>query len=693
MDSPDDPAIGAWLDGLGLGRYRALFAAQELDMETLAEVGEQDLEAWGVPFGPRKRLAKAIAALRGEPAPSRASSPGAPPLGAPPLGALSQAGERRQVTVMFCDMVGSSRLALGHDPEDVREVMRAYRDICEAAIARYEGFVVRYFGDGVLACFGWPEAHEDDAERAVLSGLALLAAARTERSRLAVAFGPGSEAAAFDVRVGINTGTVLIGAGALGESSIRGHAVNVAARMEQSAPAGGLRIAHATWRLVRGRFDVLAEAPRRLKAHDEPLVSYLVRGERPVGERRTARGLDGVALPLVGRADELERLRALAIEVRGGSGLGIAWLGGEAGIGKTRLADEFDDELRAAGWLLLQGTAQPAAVAAPYALWREPVARLLEMAAVAGGPVVQGLAADAAESPGADPDTVALDAVFLRHLFGLGPQQAADADRAAATGALAPFAGDAEALRERALQALWRLVERACGVGRPVLLRFEDLHWADEASLDLIGRLVERGAALSLLVVATSRPAAEAAHSAALESAFAQAAVQRVELAPLAGDALEALADRLAAQRGDAAPPLRARLVGEGQGNPFFMEELAAVALAQPSQTPDASAVPATLNAVLLARVDALPDAQRRALLAASIVGPVFEAGALAAVDEGARDALAALLELPDGAVPIAILCLGPVAGFYERPLLELTGWRQARPLAELLYDDQWPVA
>jgi hypothetical protein len=175
MDTPDDPAIGAWLDQIGLGRYRALFAAQEIDTETLPEVTEQDLERWGIPFGPRKRLVKAITALR-DGMPSERSDVITDRV-------RGDTAERRQVTVMFCDMVGSTGLSTRLDPEDVREVMRAYRDICNAAVARFEGFVVRYFGDGVLACFGWPTAHEDNAERAVRAAQEIVQEMRAAPSR------------------------------------------------------------------------------------------------------------------------------------------------------------------------------------------------------------------------------------------------------------------------------------------------------------------------------------------------------------------------------------------------------------------------------------------------------------------------------------------------------------------------------
>jgi class 3 adenylate cyclase/tetratricopeptide (TPR) repeat protein len=338
MDTPEDPAIGAWLDQQGLGRYRAVFAAQEIDPETLPEVTEQDLERWGIPFGPRKRMAKAIAKLG---AGLGANLGDGRPREAPPLAApakLADTAERRQITVMFCDMVGSSLLSARRDPEDVREVMRAYRDVCNAAIARFEGFVVRYFGDGVLACFGWPTAHEDDAERAVRAGQVIVQEMRRSEPL------PGVTP---KVRVGIATGLAvvgdLIGEGAAQETSLIGDTPNLAARLQNFAEANTVIIAAGTRRLLGNLFTLKELGPLQLKGIAGPIAAWQVMGEAVTASRYNAvRNIDvahGIdPADVVGRGTEMALLLDRWRLARLGEGQAVL-LSGQAGIGKSTLVE------------------------------------------------------------------------------------------------------------------------------------------------------------------------------------------------------------------------------------------------------------------------------------------------------------------------------------------------------------------
>ena len=243
--------VGDWLRSLGLGQYEAAFRDAEIDVEVLPELTDADLEKLGAPLGHRKRLLKAIASLS---VPAGGSSPSAAPVSGP----KADAAERRQLTVMFCDLVGSTALAARLDPEDTRDVIRAYHKCCASLIERDGGFVAKYMGDGVLSYFGYPQAHEHDAERAVRAGLAIVDAA------------PKLETAAqapLHVRVGIATGIVvvgdLLGSGESQERGVVGDAPNLAARLQAIAEPDSVLIAEGTRGLLGGHRQLERTAGRR----------------------------------------------------------------------------------------------------------------------------------------------------------------------------------------------------------------------------------------------------------------------------------------------------------------------------------------------------------------------------------------------------------------------------------------------
>ena len=285
--------IAAWLCGLGLERYVQTFRDNEIDAEVLCDLTEGDLEKLSIPLGPRKKLLRAITALTSA-APERAAAP--PPL----LTTLrTPEAERRQLTVLFCDLVGSTELAARLDPEDMGQVIRAYQGACTEVVERWGGHVAKYMGDGVLAYFGWPLAHEDEAERAVRAGLALVEALA------GLATPAGSPLAA---RIGIATGRVmvgeLIGEGAAKEQTVVGETPNLAARLQALAAPGSVVISQATRRLVGGLFELADLGPRRLKGFAAPLSAWRVEGEGHAEGRFEA--LHGQHLtPLVGREHEL----------------------------------------------------------------------------------------------------------------------------------------------------------------------------------------------------------------------------------------------------------------------------------------------------------------------------------------------------------------------------------------------------
>ena len=247
--------VGVWLRSLGLGQYEAAFNENSIGPDVLADLTDGDLAQLGVNLGDRKRLLRAIASLS---AMETAAKPTSPAPGAP---SSVDAAERRQLTVMFCDLVGSTAMSARLDPEDMREVIGAYQDACSGAIARYDGFVAKFMGDGVLAYFGFPRAHEEDAERAVRAGLDIAAGVKTLETRAGEP---------LKVRIGVATGVVVVGdvvgQGSAQEQAVVGETPNLAARLQSLAEPGSVVIAEARQRLLGGAFELQPLGPQTSKA-------------------------------------------------------------------------------------------------------------------------------------------------------------------------------------------------------------------------------------------------------------------------------------------------------------------------------------------------------------------------------------------------------------------------------------------
>jgi len=253
--------------------------------------------------------------------------------------AESEAGQTlRQVTIVFLDIVGSTTLSQHLDPEDVHAVIDGGLSRCTAIVQAHGGKVLQYAGDNLLAVFGADESREDDAERALRCGLELLAQGRELAAQVERAHGHEG----FDFRIGVHTGGVLLGGGVDAEGSIRGIAVNIAARMEQTAPAGSMRISHDTHVQVRGLFDVERQQPIAVKGVDEPIVSYLVLRAKPRSFRAASRGIEGIDTPMIGRDVELATLLEAFARMRARRRLEVVTVVGEAGLGKSRMLAEFE---------------------------------------------------------------------------------------------------------------------------------------------------------------------------------------------------------------------------------------------------------------------------------------------------------------------------------------------------------------
>jgi class 3 adenylate cyclase len=318
--------IEVWLQGLGLERYAPAFRDNEIDWEVLPKLTSEDLREIGVTaVGHRRRLLDAIAALgTAEPSPVLA-----------PAAAVPSEAERRQLTVMFCDLVGSTPLSVRYDPEDLREIVGAYHRCVADTVGRFAGFVAKYMGDGVLVYFGYPEAHEDDAERAVRAGLAVIAAV----DRL-------TTPEPLNVRLGIASGLVvvgdLIGAGAAQERGVVGETPNLAARLQALAEPGTLVVAESTRRQIGALFELDDLGPHLLAGFAEPQHAWRVVGESGVVSRFEA--LRSQTTPLVGREEELEILLRRWQQAKAGEGR-VVLISGEPGIGKSRLTAALSERI------------------------------------------------------------------------------------------------------------------------------------------------------------------------------------------------------------------------------------------------------------------------------------------------------------------------------------------------------------
>ena len=445
-----------WLDGLGLAQYATVFAENAINLDILPDVTEADLEGLGVTLGHRKRILRAVAGLSGESFAPRASAPAA--AAAPPR----PDAEKRQLTVLFCDLVGSTGLAVKLDPEDLRDVIRKFQDACAAAITNMGGHVARFMGDGMLAYFGYPQAHEDDAERAVRAGLALVA----QVSQLLLPCGE-----VLRVRVGIGTGLVIvgdtIGEGSAQEQAVVGETPNVAARLQSVAAPNTVVVAGSTRRLLGGMFMCQDLGPQELKGFSEPVAAWRVIGERVV-ESRFAATRSKKLTRFVGRQNELRQLLGLWKRAKGGRSQ-VALLCGEAGIGKSRMCETLLDQIAGDAPVTIRLQCSPYHTNSPF----YPVITQHE---------------HAARFKRLDPPEVKL--VKLEALLSKAGQEiVADAPLYAALLSI-PTNGRYPALdltpRRQKHLTIEALTRQVLGLARtkPVLLVIEDAHWIDPSTLE-----------------------------------------------------------------------------------------------------------------------------------------------------------------------------------------------------------------
>jgi class 3 adenylate cyclase len=590
-----------WLTSLDLSEYGDRFEENRIDLEILPDLTDQDLEKLGVVLGDRRKILRAIRVLAPSPEPRVYRGP-----------RLDEAAERRQLSVMFIDLVGSTELSARLDPEDFAEVIGAYHRICASSVTKFEGSVAKYVGDGILAYFGYPEAHEEDAERAVRAGLHVIEAISTIHLRTGIR---------PQVRIGVATGLVvvgeLIGEGSAQERLAVGETLNLAARLQGAASPNSLVVAESTRRLAGAAFSYDDLGRHELKGVPDGVRLWRVLGESGARGRFDARIVKGLT-PFVGRGEEIDLLRRRWDCARDGEGQ-VALLSAPAGFGKSRIVAAFREGLRDSSITCLQYFGSPFHTASPFypfigqLEWSAGIARtdsatqrLDKLEAVLKGPAER------------KSDTAPLLAALL---------SIPSLDR------YAPPQINEQVQKQRTMDAL---LDQLIGLSiqRPALAVFEDAHWFDPTSLELLGDAIRRVADLPVMIVVTYRPEfsppwLELGHVALLKLSH----LGRRDVVDLIHEAAggKALPDRVVEE-----------ISAKSQGVPLFIEEITRSILESDDLEEQGGryvlkranrefSIPSTLQDSLIARLDRLGTAKDVALTA-SIIGREFPYELIAAM-------------------------------------------------------------
>jgi class 3 adenylate cyclase/predicted ATPase len=592
--------IAEWLDKLGMSEYAQRFAENDIDASVLPHLTDQSLKELGVSLGHRLKILAAVRELAGPtPAALKPSDQAATP---------RDSAERRQVTVMFSDLVGSTALSARMDPEDLREVISAYQKCVAETVQRFGGFVAKYMGDGVLLYFGYPQAHEDDAERAVRAGLELIQAVSGLKS-----------SAPLQTRIGISTGLVvvgdLIGSGEAQERGIVGETPNVAARLQGIAEPNTVVIAESTRKLLGNLFDLRDFGAQDLKGIGGPVRAWAVLRAASVESRFEALHASGLT-KLVGREEELELLLRCWSKAKTGEGQTVL-LSGEAGIGKSRLTAALLEGLSSEPHTRLRYFCSSQHTDSAF----YPIIGQMERAAGLQRDDTSLAKLDKLDALLARTSTSKEDVALLAEMMSL-PND----------GRYPTLDLTSQQRRHRTLGALTTQLARLASQ-HPVLMIFEDVHWIDPTSLEALKRSVDQIKALSALLIVTFRPEF-------VVPWVGQSQVTSITLNRLGERDAAAIVAGLAGNKELPADVL-SEIVERTDGIPLFVEEMTKAVLEAESESdarkttaavPSSSiAVPASLHASLMARLDRLGPAKEVAQIGA-VIGREFSHALLAAV-------------------------------------------------------------
>jgi class 3 adenylate cyclase len=616
--------VADWLKQLGMQQYIQRFAENDIDFALLGDLTDQDLEKIGIrSLGHRRKLLRAIADLKSveKTAPATAVAV-APPTAPRP----ADIAERRQVTVLFSDLVGSTALSARMDAEDLREIISAYQKCVTEAVRHFRGFVAKYLGDGVLVYFGYPEAHEDDAERAVRAGLELIAAVSALKTPVSL-----------QTRVGIATGLVvvgdLIGSGESQERGIIGETPNLAARLQGIAEPNTVVIAETTRRLLGNLFELEELGAKDLKGIAGQVRAWVALRASIVESRFEALHASGMTA-LVGREEETELLLRRWSRAKSGEGQ-VVLLSGEAGIGKSRLTAALVERLASEPHTRLRYFCSPQHTDSAF----YPIISQMARAAGLAHDDIAKAKLDKLDALLAQTSTSIEHAVLFAEMLSL-PNDG----RYPSLDALTP-----EQRRQRTLEGL---ASQMATLARrnPVLMIFEDAHWADPTSLEVFSRCVDQIATLRVLLIVTFRPEFEPPW-------IGRPHVTALTLNRLAQREVDAIIGRLVGNK-NLPTNIRHDIIERSDGIPLFIEEMTKAVLEAESQgaaeqtvaaIPSTTrAVPASLHASLMARLDRLGAAKEVAQIGAAI-GREFSHALLAEVarkrDAELQSALDRLIE------------------------------------------------
>jgi class 3 adenylate cyclase/predicted ATPase len=600
--------IEDWLEQLGLQEYGRRFAENDIDFAILTDLTDQDLETIGVTsLGHRRKLLRAIANLNGV----KKIRPAVAVATARPLSprALDTA-ERRQITVMFSDLVGSTELSTRMDPEDLRELISAYYRCVAEVVCQFGGFVARYAGDGAIVYFGYPAAHEDDPERAVRAALKVIAALNTIKTSVSL-----------QARVGVATGLVVVGdlagPGETQETGIVGETPNLAARLQGIAEPNTVVISEATRRLLGDLFQLKDLGIKELKGITEPVRAWAVQGARTVESRFEALHPSSGLTVLVGREEETELLLRRWSRAKRGEGQ-VVLISGEAGIGKSRLTAAHLESIAAEPHTRLRYFCSPQHTDSAF----YPIIGHMERAAGFLHSDTPKQKLDKLDALLAQTSTSIEDATLIAEMLSLtndGRYPALD---------LTP-----QRRRQKTMEALNAQVE-ILSRQNPVLMILEDAHWADPTSLEAFDRLIDRTRTLTVLLLLTFRPEFDAPW---VGRAYVTSLIVNRFSEREAGTMIE----RIVGNRALSAS-VRQDILERSDGIPLFVEEMTKAVLEAGSEMASqraiaavpspALAVPASLHASLMARLDRLGGSAEELAQIAAAIGREFSYALLASV-------------------------------------------------------------